>query len=191
VPGQELPRREIRDAQTARAMAHPVRLRLLEELAFRGPMTATQLAELVGESPANSSWHLRQLAKYGFVEEAGGGTGRERPWQVVVQNNSFGTEGVDPETMAASRATIRLWFDREVEALLAWQSREASEGEWTNAAYLNQSLGWMTLDELHELGDEMQRLMTQFIHRINHPASRPPGSRPVRLVSWGIPADHT
>jgi predicted ArsR family transcriptional regulator len=172
-------------------MAHPVRLRLLEELAFRGPMTATQLAELVGESPANSSWHLRQLAKYGFVEEAGGGTGRERPWQVVVQSNSFGTEGVDAETMAASQATIRLWFDREVEALLAWRSREATEGEWANAAYLNQSLGWMTLDELHELGEEMQQLMTQFIHRINDPASRPPGSRPVRLVSWGIPADHT
>jgi DNA-binding transcriptional ArsR family regulator len=187
----ELPRREIRDVQTARAMAHPVRLRLLEELAFRGPMTATQLAELVGESPANSSWHLRQLAKYGFVEEAGGGTGRERPWQVVVQSNSFRTEGVDPETMAASQATIRLWFDREVEALLAWQSREASEGEWANAAHLNQSLGWMTLDELRELGYEMQRLMTQYIHRINDPASRPPGSRPVRLVWWGIPADHT
>jgi DNA-binding IclR family transcriptional regulator len=47
------------------------------------PATATQLAERVGESPANCSWHLRQLARYGFVEEAGGGTGREGPWRPV------------------------------------------------------------------------------------------------------------
>ena len=172
-------------------MAHPVRLRLLEELAFRGPMTATQLAELVGESPANSSWHLRQLAKYGFVEEAGGGTGRQRPWRVVVQSNRLVTQGVDAETAAASQAMISLWLNREFEALRDWQVREASEGEWAHAAYVNQSLGWMTLDELRDLDDEMQRIMTRFFHRIADPASRPPGSRPVRLVSWGIPADHT
>jgi len=170
-------------------MAHPLRIRLVEELAFRGPMTATQLAELVGESPANTSWHLRQLAKYGFVEEAGGGTGRQRPWQVVVQSNSFGTEGVDAETAAASQATINLWLNREFEALLAWQSREAGEGEWAHAAYVDQSLGWLTLDELRDLSQVMQEILTRYIHRISDPASRPPGSRPVRLVSWGIPAD--
>jgi DNA-binding transcriptional ArsR family regulator len=187
----DLPRREIRDAQTARAMAHPVRLRLLEELAFRGPMTATQVAERVGESPANCSWHLRQLAKYGFVEEAGGGVGRERPWQVVVQSNSFGVEGVDAETLAASQVTTALWFDREVQALFAWQAREASEGEWAHAAYLNQSLGWLTMDELREVDQQMQQIMIRYVHRINDPASRPSGARPVRMVSWGIPADTT
>jgi hypothetical protein len=189
VPDQELPRREIRDAQTARAMAHPLRIRLVEQLTFGGPMTATRLSELVGESPANCSWHLRQLAKYGFVEEASGGVGRERPWQVVVQSNNFGPEGIDAETLAASQATVRLWFDREVEALLAWNAREASEGEWAHAAYLNQSTGWLTMDELRAVSQEMQEIMTRFLHRINDPASRPPGARPVRLISWGIPAD--
>jgi DNA-binding transcriptional ArsR family regulator len=191
VPDQQLPRREIRDAQTARAMAHPLRIRLVEELAFRGPMTATQLAELVSESPANTSWHLRQLAKYGFVEEAGGGTGRQRPWRVVVQSNSVPTEGLDAETAAASQAMITLWLNREFEALLAWQRREASEGEWAHAAYVDQSLGWLTVDELRDLSQVMQEILTRYIHRISDPASRPPGSRPVRLVSWGIPADTT
>jgi DNA-binding transcriptional ArsR family regulator len=191
VPDQQLPRREIRDAQTARAMAHPLRIRLMEELAFRGPLTATELAELVGESPANSSWHLRQLAKYGFVEEAGGGTGRQRPWRVVLQSNSVPTEGLDAETAAASQAMITLWLNREFEALRAWQVREASEGEWARAAYVNQSLGWLTLDELRDLGEQMQQIMSRFLNRIGDPASRPPGSRPVRLMSWGIPADHT
>ena len=64
----DLPVRDIADARSMRALAHPLRLRLLEYLALRGPLTATQCAELVGESPASCSFHLRQLAKYGFVE---------------------------------------------------------------------------------------------------------------------------
>src|SRR5258705_13054713 len=84
-PATVIPRREIRDAETARALAHPVRIRIIEKLAFGGPLTATALSELIGESPANTSWHLRQLARYGFIEEAGGGSGRQRPWRVVVQ----------------------------------------------------------------------------------------------------------
>ena len=65
-----------------RALAHPVRLALLEALTDAGQLTATEAGERVGESPANTSFHLRQLAKYGFVEEAEGGTGRRRPWKL-------------------------------------------------------------------------------------------------------------
>ncbi len=75
-PGTTTPVRRMRDANMLRALAHPARIRLLEELALAGPMTATELAARVGESAANCSWHLRQLAKYGYVEEAGGGAGR-------------------------------------------------------------------------------------------------------------------
>jgi DNA-binding transcriptional ArsR family regulator len=71
------------DAKTIRALAHPVRIALLEALVDAGTLTATEAGEHVGESPANASFHLRQLAKYGFVEEAEGGTGRRRPWQLA------------------------------------------------------------------------------------------------------------
>ena len=69
-------------AQTSsllRAVAHPTRLKLLGELRRVGPLTATQAGGRIGESPAGCSFHLRQLAKYGLVEEAGGGRGRSRP----------------------------------------------------------------------------------------------------------------
>src|SRR4051794_27883368 len=68
-------RREVRDPRALRALAHPVRLELLERLTD-GPLTATQAASIVGESQASCSFHLRQLAKYGFVELAGDGAGR-------------------------------------------------------------------------------------------------------------------
>src|SRR5690606_21557592 len=68
----EQPRiRKIRDARVLRAVAHPLRLGILDELLKDGPLTATELAERLGETPANCSWHLRQLARYGFIEEAG------------------------------------------------------------------------------------------------------------------------
>ena len=86
------PPRDLGDDPLAmRALAHPVRIRLLEELTFRGPLTATQAADHVGESPSSCSFHLRTLAKYGFVEEAGGGTGRQRPWRVVSLGNRWRT----------------------------------------------------------------------------------------------------
>src|SRR4051794_41920037 len=73
--------REVTDPMAMRALAHPVRLALIEALADAGTLTATEAGERVGESPANASFHLRQLAKYGFVEEAGT-QGRRRPWEV-------------------------------------------------------------------------------------------------------------
>jgi DNA-binding transcriptional ArsR family regulator len=184
----ELPRREIRDAQTARALAHEVRIKLVEQLAFCGPMTATELSGLIGESPANTSWHLRQLARYGFIEEASGGTGRQRPWQLVIQNNSFVEAGHDPDVDEATRAAVDLWLRREFDALREWQDREATEPDWARAAYLGLSLGWFTLDELREVGEQIRALVAPYAVRIGDLASRPPGARPVRMVHWGIPA---
>src|ERR1700685_2468150 len=70
--------REVTDPKTMRALTHPVRLALLEALALEGPLTATQAGELIGESPTTCSFHFRQLAKYGFVEEAGIGPAGQR-----------------------------------------------------------------------------------------------------------------
>ncbi len=74
-------RLNLTDPKAIRALAHPVRWALLEALGQAGTLTATQASEMLGESPANCAFHLRTLAKYGFVEEAGGGRGRERPWR--------------------------------------------------------------------------------------------------------------
>src|SRR3954447_2036414 len=72
---------ELTDPRAMRALAHPVRMALIGLLRREGPMTATQAAERLGESSGTCSFHFRQLAKYGFCEEAGGGRGREKPWR--------------------------------------------------------------------------------------------------------------
>src|ERR1700761_5736702 len=73
--------KRLTDPRALRALAHPIRLELVGLLRRLGPLTATQAAELIGESSGSTSFHLRQLAKYGLVEDAGGGAGRERPWR--------------------------------------------------------------------------------------------------------------
>ena len=62
----------------------------------------------MGESPANTSFHLRQLAKYGYVEEAEGGTGRRRPWKRKHLGMRFSEVHADPETAAAARELSRV-----------------------------------------------------------------------------------
>ena len=100
---------EVTDPKAMRALAHPVRIALLEALTVHGQLTATEAGEIVGESPANTSFHLRQLAKYGFVEEAEGGTGRRRPWKRKHLGMSFSEVHEDPETAAAARELSRAW----------------------------------------------------------------------------------
>src|ERR671939_1979408 len=78
-----------------RALAHPTRLALLDHLHAAGQATATECAAAVGDSPSSCSYHLRALAKWGFVEEAEGGVGRERPWRPTASRIEFGSEGLE------------------------------------------------------------------------------------------------
>jgi len=67
---------------------------------------------MLGESPANCAFHLRTLAKYGFVEEAGGGRGRERPWRQAFDGMSWRTRQGDPRASLAAEALDQVWMDR-------------------------------------------------------------------------------
>lgn len=178
---------EMRDPRALAALAHPARLRLLEELAFIGPATATQLGERLGESPANCSWHLRQLARYGFVEEAGGGVGRQRPWRVVPTVRTWGRSDDDPELNFAGDAAADVILDREVAALRSWQRhRRDDDPAWRQAAFVTHSVTWLTVDELAELNGHITELLSRHLERLD-PAHRPAGVRPVRLTAWGVP----
>ncbi|MFI1987910.1 ArsR/SmtB family transcription factor [Actinoplanes sp. NPDC020271] len=74
--------------QTLRGLAHPLRVRILALLREHGASTATRLAGRLGESSGATSYHLRQLAAYGFVEDVPGrGAGRERWWRTVARRN--------------------------------------------------------------------------------------------------------
>lgn len=183
---QDWPIRELNDVRALRALAHPLRIKLVEELLLDGPATATQLAERLGDTAPNCSWHLRHLARFGFVEEAGGGAGRQRPWRYVPQGNRWGSAEV--EALAVD-AAIDLVAAREYQALRDWLTGSAGEDQcWRDAAFVDQSFAWVTPAELKELDEAIQAVQLRYVRRITDPSSRPAGARPVRLMAWGVPA---
>src|SRR5215467_13850695 len=140
----EMPR-ELTDPKAMRALAHPVRLALLEALADAPTLTATEAGEIVGESPANASFHLRQLAKYGFVEEAEGGTGRRRPWKLRQLGMRWTDVQDDPEIAAAARGLSAVVTERYFErARRALQERQALPEEWRAVTGVNQMRLYLT-----------------------------------------------
>src|SRR3954449_11685275 len=94
-------RREIQDPRVLRAMAHPFRLRLLDLIVRRGTVTSAEAAEATGESTASCSFHLRQLAKYGFIEPADPRNARERPWKRVEGGERI-PDRIEPEAARAA-----------------------------------------------------------------------------------------
>jgi predicted transcriptional regulator len=180
--------RELTDPRELRAMTHPVRLALLEALNLNQALTATEAGELIGESPTTCSFHLRQLAKYGFVEEAGDAPGRRRPWRLVSQGVRFSAAAGDPEMGAASTALegllVQRWFDR----FSQWQrTRNHFPVEWQDAAMVGEALVHLTPEELLEVAGEMLAIIDRFQARNTDPSLRPAESRPVEILSFGYP----
>jgi len=180
--------RKIEDAQALKALAHPLRMDLLEAVTFNGALTATEVAEIVGESPANCSWHLRQLAKYGYLEEVPGARGRQRPWRRTSSGMQWDDTAEDPEVEEASRALTDVFVNREVGRIQEAMHRPQPAG-WEEHAIAIQSITWLTADELDVLTDELTGVLMRHRGRIENPDERPASSRPVRLLALGAPDD--
>jgi DNA-binding transcriptional ArsR family regulator len=180
--------RKITDARTLRALAHPVRVALIEELSIAGPLTATQVGERIGESPTTCSFHLRQLAKYHFVEEAGGGKGRARPWRMTSIGLRFSTDD-SPELELASVPLLRMWRERVLDRYRTWlETRAAYPKQWRQAASESQHIFYLTAEELEALNAEvLAMLLPRFRERLTDPAQRPAGSLPVEMMMFSYP----
>ena len=181
--------REISDAQTLRALTHPTRIALIEALSIQGPMTATEAAEWVGESPSSCSFHLRQLEKYGFVEEAGRGAGRRRPWKVISPGLSMETVQDDPRAEIATSALIRLLHGRQMRRFETWlESETRYSRDWRSAAINDQNVFWMSAAELEELGRQLREMLLPLMReRLTDASTRPQDALPVEVLVFGYP----
>lgn len=172
---------ELTDPRALRALAHPTRLKLVGLLRREGRLTATQAGERIGESPASCSFHLRQLAKWGLVEEAGGGRGRERPWRATARTTSWkvtAPELAEPASVLSSiivRDQIAGLL-RSIEALPHWPT------EWQEAYQLADQEITLSPRQLEELGRRQWELVTSYE---GQPAE--PGARRVGIFFAAIP----
>lgn len=155
------------DLPSMKALSHPLRSQLFNELAAHGPATATSLAEKVGESTGSTSYHLRQLEKHGFIEEVEGrGNGRERWWRrVPVPVHSGGTDGPQsPAGIAAARllASGSNEFAEQMIREFIARDQESMEPGWRDAADLSVAILRLTPAELRELMDGIHALVDTF-----------------------------
>jgi predicted ArsR family transcriptional regulator len=178
------------DPRALRALAHPTRLKLVGLLRKQGPLTATQAGALLGEVPASASFHLRQLAKYGLVEEAAGGRGRERPWQATARFTSWSGVGAGPEMEAADQVLSTLVADRYREQFVDWLTERSEQPlEWQQAASYGDLAVYLTADELQRVGEQLRAVLEPFLERLEDPAARPDGARLVTVIQLAFPTD--
>jgi DNA-binding MarR family transcriptional regulator len=169
-----------------RAMAHPLRLDLLEVLTVAGPATAATCARELGSTQASCSYHLRQLAKYGFVEQADQTEdARERPWRLTDLEQSWSASEGDP----ATEELERIFVQREADRILAWQATSRHQPEaWRDAGFLGGATVPMTADELSALRGQLLDLLKPYIDRLGDRGVWPADARLVRIFLTGTPA---
>jgi DNA-binding transcriptional ArsR family regulator len=157
--------REIQDAGLLHAMAHPLRLRLLEALIKDGPETASALGRRLGESSGMTSYHLRQLEKYGFVEEDGR-RGRKRFWRAVDEGFEWTTDTDDAGLLEASSALGRQLVGQYTRWLMRWYSETRHwDRRWRAAAESGDYWFELTPAEMRELGDEVAAVLRRYEDR--------------------------
>lgn len=157
-------RDEIRLSPTSlRGLAHPLRVRMLNTLREHGPATATLLAERLGQSTGATSYHLRQLAQYGFVvEEPGRGAGRERWWRAAHRNTRLDSEvGRDalPEVETYLRSVAALYAERVDRFLNELTNMPA---EWSQVSTLSNWQLRLTATEARQFSDALRELIGRY-----------------------------
>jgi predicted ArsR family transcriptional regulator len=180
---------ELTDPRALRAYAHPIRLLLLGLLRREGPKTATEAAAEIGESVASCSFHLRQLAKYGLIEEVEGVAGRAKPWRATALYTSWRSDSEDPEMAAAATMLEQVILEGYFKEARAWLARREHEPTaWRRAGQGSDYLLHLTAAETRRLTERIDAMTEEFVGRNSDPTLRPKGSRMVRLVHLTFPS---
>jgi len=184
----------ITNPRLLRALAHPARIAILEHLILDGPATATQCADVAGLSPSACSYHLRALARFGFIEPDPGSAadGRQRPWRSRASSISYGDPVASPAALAAERALTRLVQQGIDEIRDRYHERQTQyPAPWRAAAGLGRDVLHVTPAELIEVKERVLAELSRF--RRLDPADRPPGALRVQavvdMVPWFEPAE--
>lgn len=163
------------DARSIRGMAHPLRVRILGHLRIHGPTTATRLAQALSLNTGATSYHLRQLATYGFVvEEESRGVGRERWWKAthaMTDASVLGTMSGDGETAETYlRSIAQIYTGRMHQSVDEFSTMPT---QWRKVANLSDYLLSLTPQEAKELGTKITELLASYPqHRPEQQAER-------------------
>lgn len=199
---------ELSDLATLKALAHPRRQRMLQHLTVHGPATSATLARALGLNTGATSYHLRELARYRFVEEVdrpaeAGGHGRERWWRAVPGDRRFPPRSrqspemrlvMDELNHHAYAADLELFEQMQMQMQAQAQRQLRTRGvdgevgeadPWVDAFPYSRGSIRLTLPELRAFFEEYIALL----NRYKRPeADTPPGARTVLTRFLAFPA---
>ena len=181
----------ISDPRVMRALAHPARIEIVEYLNNTGAVvTATECAGMVGLSPSATSYHLRELAKYGLVEHAPSrGDGRERVWRSTGTSLRIEGDPEQPDAREAERALVDVFLARDYERIREWVGRKADDaGPWRSASTLVSTKLLLTVEEMAALNEQIQALLDPYRQRERQPDA-PEAARTVAVTYAAFPID--
>ncbi|GAA3322049.1 MULTISPECIES: winged helix-turn-helix domain-containing protein [Paeniglutamicibacter] len=171
---------DITDPKAMRALAHPLRIRLLEVVAAHGPITAARASGYVDESPSNCSFHLRTLAQHGYIERASEATGRDKPWQITDITQNLGRDQTGQEAQTAAVALGEMLQTWEFERIRAGRRLPLPDG-WKGHLFEAGSTLFLTPEEADAISESYRQLIAPYLGRITDPAQRPADAAPVRV----------
>jgi DNA-binding MarR family transcriptional regulator len=176
---------QITDPRALRALAHPLRLDLVELLGVLGQATAAECARRLDTSQASCSFHLRQLAKYGFVEEAQPSEdSRERPWRLTELEQSWSADAGP-----AADQLERVFVQREADRILGWLVADDAPQAWRKSSFVGGATVPLTVDELESIRAELRAALEPYVGRLGDRSNWPADARLVRILLAGTPLD--
>jgi DNA-binding transcriptional ArsR family regulator len=180
-------RHVIEDVRVLAALAHPVRVRLLNHLLELGPATATELAPAVGVSPSACSYHLRHLERFGLVERApdsdAAADGRNRPWRTRYTGYSIDPVAVEADPVRRRAVAAVIGTSVEGNAQLAQHYLRAAgrlPDDWQEAAEFSAYGITVTVEELAALTKGIDGLIRRYLTPTRQVV--PDGAEPVHVT---------
>ena len=177
--------RVLTDVDALKALAHPLRQQLLDHLQRLGPATSAELAVEFGTDRGATSYHLRQLERYRFIEEDSAlSAGRRRFWRAVPQDLRLPQRAADPEVAAAADEIGRLWYTRAERTLATYLRNRDSYGDFALAAQHSYGHTTLTAAELAQFGEEYLAFMSRWCRE---PDKASPDARAITVLFNAFP----
>jgi DNA-binding transcriptional ArsR family regulator len=177
----------LRDPGALRALAHPARLMVVDEL-YQGPeRTASELARITDLTPSAMSYHLHALEKWGIIERAEArDDGRERPWRAAGRSLMWASD-MSVAAAAAQDVIAAGYFEQLREAFRRWSLVEPTESDaWREVAGLGRSFLWLTEEEAKTLSEELSKTIRKHLQD-RDAVEHPEGTRRVLCVIGVVP----
>jgi DNA-binding MarR family transcriptional regulator len=173
------------DIDALKALAHPLRQQLLTWLQRHGAATSADLATEFGADRGATSYHLRQLARFGFIDEdTDRSSGRRKYWRAVPQDIRLPRRPAEPEIAAAADEVGRQWMERADRDLTAYLTAREAFGEFATAAMHSFGGTMLTAEELAQFGEEYIAFLNRWYRE---PGRAAPGSRHISVVFHAFP----